>query len=150
VTFFLSLLSLYHYFNLLLLLYKFMHQSIICLLNCRLSSQFFLYLDCKMRWFPQSTCRFCMLKQLLITVNASLWSFLMACIWTLGCLVAINTGERFSSSLNNMFQRKKKMAHPAITMVNIFLISSEVLLLRALPLHFQETERERERYMCFN
>ena len=149
MTFITTLLSLYHYRNLLLLVYKFMHQSIICL-NCRLSSQFFLYLDCKMRWFPQSTCRFCMLKQLLITVDASLWSFLMACIWTLGCLVAIITGEQFSSSLNNMFQRKRKMAHPAITMVNFFLISSEVLLLRALPLHFQERERERERYMFFD
>lgn len=72
----------------------------------------------------------------------------MACIWTLGCLVAIITGDRFSSSLNNMFLRKKKMAHPAITMVNFFLISSEVLQLRALPRHFQE--REGERYMCFD
>lgn len=117
---FLSLLFLFHCLNHLLLVYKFMHQSIICLLNCRLSSQFFLYLDCKMRWFPRSTCRFCMLKQLLITGKASLWSFLMECIWTLGWPVVTITGERFSSSLKNMFQRKKKMIHPAITMVNFF------------------------------
>lgn len=117
---FLSLLSLYHCLNQPILVCKFMHQSIICLLNCRLSSQFFLYLDCKMRWFPQSTCRFCMLKQLLITGNPSLWSFLMACIWTLGRLVVIITGERFSSSLNNIFQRKKRMTHPAIKMVSFF------------------------------
>lgn len=51
---------------------------------CRLSSQFFSYLDYKMRWFPQSTCRCCMPKQLLITTVVSSSTSPLACIWTLG------------------------------------------------------------------
>lgn len=89
------------------------------LIHCRLPSQSFSSLDCKMRWFPHSTCKCCMLKQLLETGDASLWSFLLACTWTHGWLVVTTIGKLFSFSLNKMSQSRQKFNHPTTTMVTI-------------------------------
>lgn len=97
--------------------HKLVDISFLLTIFCRLSSQFFLSLACKMRWFPRSRCKCSMPKQLLITGNVSLSNFLLACIWILGWLVVMTIGEQFSGSFNNMFQRKKKTTHLKVALV---------------------------------
>lgn len=110
------------------------------ILYCRWNSQSSSFRDCKMRWFHRPTCKCCMLRQQLITIAASLWNFLPACIWTRGWLAGIAIGERFSFSWNKMFQRRRKMVKPAVKMVRTCLglkVVSTIPFLQSTELDYQ-------------
>lgn len=77
-------------------------------IRCRSNNLSYFSLDCKMRWSRHHICKCFMLRQLLVIISASLWSFLLACIWILGWQVVITTGEQFSNFLNSMPQCKRK------------------------------------------
>ncbi|XP_061338757.1 alpha/beta hydrolase domain-containing protein WAV2-like isoform X2 [Gastrolobium bilobum] len=72
---------------------------------------------CKMKWCPRHICRCFMPRHLLVIISVSLWNFLLACIWILGWLVVITTGEQFSSSLDSPLLNKRKTDHQKLKII---------------------------------